>query len=106
MNRIAELRKKNGLTLKELSNELSKHGSKISADSLAKYERGERNPKIDKWQALADFFNVSVPYLQRIDKEVYSLKFPSKEEGMDFIHQIMKAQNITLEDIKDESNLG
>lgn len=42
-------------------------GIKISPDSLAKYERGDREPKIDKWQALADFFNVSVPYLQGIE---------------------------------------
>ena len=29
--------------------------------------------------------------------------FPTKQEAIDFIHQIMKAQNIKLEDITDES---
>lgn len=66
MNRLKELRTNKGLTLKELSDELNKNNVKISADSLAKYERGDRNPKIDKWQALADFFDVSVGYLQGI----------------------------------------
>lgn len=66
-NRIKELRLKKNLTLKELSNELKKKGVKISPDSLAKYERNERNPKIDKWQALANFFNVPVAYLQGVD---------------------------------------
>lgn len=65
LNRIKELRDKKGLTLKELSKQLAeKQHVKISPDSLAKYERGERNPKIDKATALAEFFNVSVSYLQ------------------------------------------
>ncbi|MGI1819334.1 helix-turn-helix domain-containing protein [Lactobacillus johnsonii] len=67
MNRIKQLRRENDLTLKKLSDKLKENNIKISSDSLAKYERGEREPKIDKWQALADFFNVSVPYLQGIE---------------------------------------
>ena len=64
MNRLKELRESKNLTFKELSNELKSRNVSISPDSLSKYERGARNPKIDKWQALADYFNVSVPYLQ------------------------------------------
>lgn len=64
MNRLKELRESKNLTFKELSNELKSRNVSISPDSLSKYERGARNPKIDKWQALADFFGVSVPYLQ------------------------------------------
>lgn len=64
-NRIKQLRINESLTLKELSQKLlSENNSKVSPDALAKYERGARNPKIETWQALADFFNVSVPYLQ------------------------------------------
>lgn len=61
MNRIKQLRTSNNLTLKQLSQKLD---NKISPDALAKYERGEREPKIDKWQILAKYFGVSVPYLQ------------------------------------------
>ena len=64
MNRLKELRKSKKLTFKELSNELKSRNVSISPDSLSKYEREARNPKIDKWQALADYFGVSIPYLQ------------------------------------------
>ena len=64
MNRLKELRESKNLTFKQLSNELKSRNVSIYPDSLSKYERGARNPKIDKWQALADYFNVSVPYLQ------------------------------------------
>ena len=64
MNRLKELREKKGLTLKELSATLKKQDVIISPDSLAKYERGERKPKYDKWAGIAKFYGVSVPYLQ------------------------------------------
>ena len=58
-NRIKELRVKNGLSQKELA-------SKIDASNqiISFYENGKREPKIEMWQKLADFFNVPVPYLQ------------------------------------------
>lgn len=64
MNRLKELRKNHGLTLKQLRNQLSKNNFSVSPDALAKYERGDRNPKIETLQKLADFYGVSVPYLQ------------------------------------------
>ena len=45
-NRIKELRKKKHLTLKELSQQLKNTGFNISPDTLGKYERAERSPKI------------------------------------------------------------
>ena len=66
MNILKELRKKKDLTLKELSEKVN-----ISADSLGKYEREERNPKIDKWEKLANFYNVPVTYLQGIESKKY-----------------------------------
>lgn len=57
-NRIKELRKKNKITQTELAK-----GIGSSTQAISMYEKGERNPKIDKVQALADFFNVSVEYL-------------------------------------------
>lgn len=64
MNKLKELREKKGLTLKELSEALEQKGISISSDSLAKYERGDRKPKYDKWVGIAKFYGVTVPYLQ------------------------------------------
>ena len=64
MNRIKELRKKADISIDQLSLELKEKGINISASAISKYEREQRKPKIETWQALADFFGVSVPYLQ------------------------------------------
>ena len=81
MNRLKELRQRKNLTFKELSKKLQEDGIRISSDSLAKYERGDREPKIDKWQALANFFNVTVPYLQGIDDK------PNTGYSKDYIYK-------------------
>lgn len=67
-NNIREERQKKGITLETMSEELSSQGLKISADGLAKYERGIREPKIGTWKKLADYFGVSVVELMGIDK--------------------------------------
>lgn len=97
MNRIKELREKNSLTLRGLGKEINMSSSRIS-----QYETGKREPKLETWKALANFFNVSVPYLQGIEEIPSDLNFSTKQEAIDFIHKIMKAQNIKLEDIPDE----
>ena len=58
-NRIKQLRKEKHLTLKALGEQIG-----MPNNTLSQYETGKRNPKIETWQALADFFEVSVPYLQ------------------------------------------
>ena len=68
MNRIRKCRQNKKLTLKQLSEELAKQDFKISADALGKYERGEREPKLETWLKLASFFGVSVSYLQGISE--------------------------------------
>lgn len=59
MNRIKELRKSHGLSQTELARETG-----ISNQAVSFYENGKRQPKIETWQRLAKFFNVSVPYIQ------------------------------------------
>lgn len=59
MNRIKQLRKNKRLTLAELGQDLG-----LPKGTLSRYENGIRAPKPETWQALADYFNVSVPYLQ------------------------------------------
>ncbi|MCT3241846.1 helix-turn-helix domain-containing protein [Lactiplantibacillus plantarum] len=67
VNKLRELRNEKGLTLRAAVKELSeKTNLSISPDSLAKYERGVREPKLAVWQKLADFYNVSILYIQGI----------------------------------------
>lgn len=58
-NRIREIRNKEKLTLKELSQKIG-----IASNTLSQYETGKREPKLEMWQALATYFNVSIAYLQ------------------------------------------
>lgn len=62
-NRIKELRMDKGLSQNELAKKVG-----VSNQLISFYERGKRNPKIETWQKLADFFDVTVPYLQGISK--------------------------------------
>lgn len=66
MNRLKELRKSQGLSQAKLAKRTG-----ISNQAISFYERGKRHPKIETWQKLADYFNVSVPYAQGdIDTEL------------------------------------
>ena len=58
-NRIKELRKLNKISQKELSKNLN-----ITQQALSYYEQEKRVPNEATWQALANFFNVSVDYLK------------------------------------------
>ena len=58
-NRLAYLRKKKGITLKEMSQELGD----IKLASLSRYEHGRREPKLDTLVKIANYFDCSVDYL-------------------------------------------
>lgn len=64
MNRLKETREERKETLKEVSEALN-----IPYQTYRNYEIGKREPK-DKeiWNKLADYFNVSVPYIMGIDE--------------------------------------
>lgn len=57
-NRLKELRKRNHLTLEELG-----HNVGMLNSTLSQYENGKRNPNSEILEKLANFFNVSVPYV-------------------------------------------
>lgn len=93
MNKIRKLRKDKRLTLDGLSRELQeKENFKISSNALGKYERGLREPKLETWQILANFFNVSVPYLQGVS----DMKNWTPEKG----NELVKKHNIKEFDSK------
>lgn len=63
-NKLKQLRLEHGYTIRSLAEALTESGLKITSMTISRYERGEREPKLATWQKLADFFNVTVPYIQ------------------------------------------
>lgn len=64
-NRIRELRVENKISQKQLARDTG-----ISQASLSQYEKTGRNPKIEAWQKLANYFGVSVGYLQGVEERL------------------------------------
>lgn len=69
MNRLKELRKRRGLTLAELKDKIKdKQGVSFSTSQLSYFENGKRSPRNESaWEAIADYFGVSVGYLLGYD---------------------------------------
>lgn len=63
-NKIRFEREKQGLTQTQLAGIFKKLGINISKASLSKYENDLRNPSSFKWEQMAKYFEVSVPYLK------------------------------------------
>ena len=88
-NRLRELRRSHGLTLKDTAEKVKEQEALIiTADALAKYERGDREPKLEILQKLADFFKVSVPYLQGFD-----------EHKSNRLKELRKRNHLTLKEL-------
>ncbi|WAW98110.1 helix-turn-helix transcriptional regulator [Streptococcus gallolyticus] len=83
-NRVNELRKQFGKTMKELSAETG-----IAYPTLSGYKQGIRTPKKKNAQILADYFGVSVPYLLGLDDNLPALN-DSLEKIM-VIHEVLDA---------------
>lgn len=64
MNRIKEIRQEKNLSQTDIAKSLG-----VTRQAISLYEKGDREPKLETWQKLADFFGVSVPYLQGIEKD-------------------------------------
>lgn len=89
MNRLKKLRLEHGLTLDDIE---AKTG--IKRGTYNNYENEVTEPTLKTWQKMADFFGVSVAYLQgRYDHL-------TKKEAFSIIHEIMAAQGITKKDIE------
>ena len=93
MNRIKELRERKGIGQKELAEKI-----KVTQQTISLYENGSREPRLETWQKLADFFGVSVPYLQGIQpnytqNDIFKILnnnyFNSDNNSFD-IHQILE----------------
>lgn len=76
MNRIKELREKNNLTLRGLGKEINMSSSRIS-----QYETGKREPKIETWNKLAEYFNVPTSYLMGLSDDANGWKEWAENTG-------------------------
>lgn len=88
--RLKQLRKEKGLTLKELSEQLGD----IKVASISRYEHGRREPNIDKLLEIADFFNCSVDYL------IGNTPYKNAEDMIDLMHKEGKDIEETIEALK------
>lgn len=70
MNRIQELRKRDGVSLAKLSKILKdSYSITASPQTIMRYEQEKTQPKLDVFESIANHFSVSVPYLQGISDE-------------------------------------
>lgn len=98
MNRIREIRKNKKLSLKKTTELLKSNDLlTLTPDALAKYERGDRQPNVGTWQALANFFNVSVDYLKGTDDKTVIKKISSEDLLQELIdRKVLKPINVGL----------
>lgn len=81
MNRLRQVRKLKGLTIKEASEDTG-----ISEQVLSYYENEKREPKKETWIKLADYYCVPVAYLMGLP------------DGL--VQHINKTQAMTVDDVK------
>ena len=85
MNRLRQVRKLKGLTIKEVSEDTG-----ISEQVLSYYENEKREPKKEVWIKLADYYDVPVAYLmglpdglvQHINKKSQAMTFEELHEAI------------------------
>lgn len=81
-NRIKELREKRGISQADIA-----RGVHITSSAVGYYETGKRGVSNNKtWQKLADYFNVSVPYLQGYVDEYIDIHDLNEEEQDAYNH--------------------
>ena len=78
-NRIAELRKEKNLSQAELAKKTG-----LTRQAISLYEISKREPKLETWIKLADFFDVPVSYLQGLGQYNYSDKNEIKRRSDEF----------------------
>ena len=81
MNRLKELRNQGKLTLDDIEEKTG-----IKRGTYSNYENGKTEPKMETWNRLADFFNVSIPYLQGLPEPV----------GKNRLKELRQKKNLTL----------
>lgn len=88
-NRIKELRESRNVSQEELATVLD-----TTQQSISLYESGKREPKLETWQQLADYFGVSVPYLQG-----FEMQTPNR------LKELRIKRKLTLDDIETKTGI-
>lgn len=89
MNRIRETRQSKKVSQKMLATVLD-----TTQQSISLYESGKREPKLEVWQKLADYFDVSVPYLQG-----FEMQTPNR------LKELRIKRKLTLDDIETKTGI-
>lgn len=101
MNRIKELREERGLSLKDLQDQIqSNKGIKIGRASLNNYEREEQVPKQETWEVLADFFNVTVPYIMGLSPARNKAENMFYEQSISGLVDLVEENGSTTSDLR------
>jgi len=92
--KLKQLREEKGVSQKEVADYLG-----ISASGYGYYEQNQREPDVEKFKKLADYFNVSIDYLMGISNEKLTIYFKNgtTSEGLNAIYEIPNdAERISL----------
>ncbi|MGZ7885426.1 helix-turn-helix domain-containing protein [Ligilactobacillus salivarius] len=100
MNKIRELRKERKLTLKQVSKDTN-----IPISTLSSYEKGDRQPKIDKISTLAKYFDVSVAYLQGVSSEENERYIDEIHNFSDLINKLLLGMANSIQSEENVKNL-
>ena len=90
-NRFKEIRQEKNLSQTDIAKALG-----VTRQAISLYEKGDREPKLETWQKLADFFNVPVDYLLGISKDRSTLTIddlnPEEQEAYERITDLLSQE--------------
>ena len=92
MNRIKEIRQEKNLSQTDIAKALG-----VTRKAISLYVKGDREPKLETWQKLDDFFGVSVPYLQGVS----DIDDPNFYKNLE-LYLALIAESNSLENYKDK----
>lgn len=91
MNRLRELREEHGYSLRELGEKLG-----MNASVLGNYERGDRQPKIEVWEKISNFFDVTPAYIMGLSSIKEKNNFFSVDRS-----KLTEQNKVILDDINE-----
>lgn len=111
MNRLRQVRKSKGLTIKEVADEIG-----FSETRLHRYETEKSEPKKETWLKLADYYDVPVAYLMglpdgliRYIDRLGNMTFESLQDAIiqwGYVRNIISTKNTPKQFMKVTEELG
>ena len=97
-NRIAELRKEKGMSQVELAK-----ATGLTRQAISLYEIGKRNPSIQIWQNLSNYFKVPVDYLigNENDSAINEMAKLASYLRNSYVHGAAKVNSSDMEELAD-----